>query len=203
MESDENLLLCAPTGAGKTNVALLAMLHEIGKHVNEDGTINADMFKIIYVAPMRSLVQEMTGNFGKRLAKYNITVSELTGDNNLTKEQITQTQIIVCTPEKWDIITRKGGERTYTQLVKLVIFDEIHLLHDERGPVLETLVARSIRNIETTQEEVRLIGLSATLPNYQDVATFLRVNPKTGLFYFDNSFRPVPLEQQFIGEFYF
>ena len=40
---------------------------------------------------------------------------------------------------------RKGGERTYTQLVKLVIFDEIHLLHDERGPVLETLVARSIR----------------------------------------------------------
>ncbi len=203
MESDENLLLCAPTGAGKTNVALLAMLHEIGKHVNEDGTINADMFKIIYVAPMRSLVQEMTGNFSKRLAKYNITVSELTGDNNLTKEQITQTQIIVCTPEKWDIITRKGGERTYTQLVKLVIFDEIHLLHDERGPVLETLVARSIRNIETTQEEVRLIGLSATLPNYQDVATFLRVNPKTGLFYFDNSFRPVPLEQQFIGGYSF
>ena len=67
------------------------------------------------------------------------------GDNQLTKEQIAQTQIIVCTPEKWDIITRKGGERTYTQLVKLVIFDEIHLLHDERGPVLETLVARSIR----------------------------------------------------------
>ena len=61
MESDENLLLCAPTGAGKTNVALLTMLHEIGKHVNEDGSINADAFKIIYVAPMRSLVQEMTG----------------------------------------------------------------------------------------------------------------------------------------------
>ena len=35
----------------------------------------------------------------------------------------------------------------------------------------------------------------------QDVATFLRVNPKTGLFYFDNSFRPVPLEQQFIGKY--
>ena len=44
------------------------------------------------------------------------------------------------------ILFRKGGERTYTQLVKLVIFDEIHLLHDERGPVLETLVARAIRS---------------------------------------------------------
>merc|ERR1719189_2084674 len=199
MESDENLLLCAPTGAGKTNVAMLTMMREIGKHVNEDGTINCDEFKIIYVAPMKSLCAEMSGNFGKRLEKYGLVVSELTGDSQLSKEQINKTQVIVCTPEKWDIITRKGGERSYTQLVRLVIFDEIHLLHDERGPVLETLVARTIRNIETTQEEVRLVGLSATLPNYQDVATFLRVNEKTGLFYFDNSFRPVPLEQQFIG----
>lgn len=199
LESDENLLLCAPTGAGKTNVALLCMMREIGKHINDDGTINADEFKIIYVAPMRSLVQEMVGNFGRRLANYNLTVSELTGDHQLTREQIAATQIIVCTPEKWDIITRKGGEKTFTSLVRLVIIDEIHLLHDERGPVLESLVARTIRNIETTQEDVRLVGLSATLPNYHDVATFLRVKPETGLFYFDNSFRPVALEQQYIG----
>ncbi|KAF6208456.1 hypothetical protein GE061_016912 [Apolygus lucorum] len=199
LESDENLLLCAPTGAGKTNVALLCMLREIGKHINEDGTINVDEFKIIYVAPMRSLVQEMVGSFGKRLGCYNLTVSELTGDHQLSREQIQATQVIVCTPEKWDIITRKGGEKSFTQFVRLVIIDEIHLLHDERGPVLEALVARTIRNIEQTQEDVRIVGLSATLPNYHDVATFLRVQPKTGLFYFDNSFRPVPLEQQYIG----
>lgn len=199
LESDENLLLCAPTGAGKTNVALLCMLREIGKHINEDGTINAEEFKIIYVAPMRSLVQEMVGSFGKRLSAYNLTVSELTGDHQLTREQINATQIIVCTPEKWDIITRKGGEKSFTQFVKLVIVDEIHLLHDERGPVIEALIARTIRNIESTQEDVRIIGLSATLPNFQDVATFLRVHPKTGLHFFDNSFRPVPLEQQYIG----
>ncbi|XP_071862221.1 U5 small nuclear ribonucleoprotein l(3)72Ab [Bombus fervidus] len=199
LESDENLLLCAPTGAGKTNVALLCMMREIGKHINADSTINADEFKIIYVAPMRSLVQEMVGTFGKRLSTYNLTVSELTGDHQLTREQIAATQVIVCTPEKWDIITRKGGEKTFTSLVRLIIIDEIHLLHDERGPVLEALVARTIRNIETTQEDVRLIGLSATLPNYQDVAAFLRIKPESGLFYFDNSFRPVALEQQYIG----
>ncbi|KAK1332769.1 hypothetical protein QTO34_006299 [Cnephaeus nilssonii] len=199
LETDENLLLCAPTGAGKTNVALMCMLREIGKHINPDGTINVDNFKIIYIAPMRSLVQEMVGSFGKRLATYGITVAELTGDHQLCKEEISATQIIVCTPEKWDIITRKGGERTYTQLVRLIILDEIHLLHDDRGPVLEALVARAIRNIEMTQEEVRLIGLSATLPNYEDVATFLRVDPAKGLFYFDNSFRPVPLEQTYVG----
>ncbi|KAL7981319.1 hypothetical protein Chor_002215 [Crotalus horridus] len=201
LETDMNLLLCAPTasGAGKTNVALMCMLREIGKHINLDGTINIDDFKIIYIAPMRSLVQEMVGSFGKRLATYGITVAELTGDHQLCKEEINATQIIVCTPEKWDIITRKGGERTYTQLVRLIILDEIHLLHDDRGPVLEALVARTIRNIEMTQEDVRLVGLSATLPNYEDVATFLRVEPTKGLFYFDNSFRPVPLEQTYVG----
>jgi len=46
---------------------------------------------------------------------------------------------------------------------------------------------------------VRIVGLSATLPNYKDVATFLRVQEDTGLFHFDNSYRPCPLQQQFIG----
>ena len=83
--------------------------------------------------------------------------------------------------------------------MRLIIIDEIHLLHDDRGPVLEAIVARTIRQIESTQEPVRLVGLSATLPNYEDLATFMRVKPDKGLFFFDNSFRPVPLEQQYVG----
>ncbi|KAL1529400.1 hypothetical protein AB1Y20_000349 [Prymnesium parvum] len=196
--SPQNMLMCAPTGAGKTNVAMLTMLQTIGMH-REGGEVELDKFKIVYIAPMKALVQEMVLNFGERLKSYGITVRELTGDNQLSKEQIAATQVIVTTPEKWDIITRKSGDRTYTRLVRLVIIDEIHLLHDHRGPVLESVVARTIRQIEATQEQVRVVGLSATLPNYEDVATFLRVDPKEGLFYFDNSFRPVPLQQQYIG----
>ena len=198
--SDENLLLCAPTGAGKTNVAMLTILREINKNRNpKTGEINMDSFKIVYVAPMKALVQEMVGNFSSRLKHFNIKVAELTGDRQLTKQQITETQIIVTTPEKWDIITRKGSDKSYTNLVRLLIIDEIHLLHDERGPVLESIVSRTLRQIEQTQEYVRLVGLSATLPNYVDVATFLRVDLKTGLFFFDNSYRPCPLNQQYIG----
>ncbi|CAH8510707.1 unnamed protein product [Heterobilharzia americana] len=211
METDENLLLCAPTGAGKTNVALLCIMHELGKFINPDGTINKDEFKLIYIAPMRSLVQEVVGNFNKLLSSYGIKVDELTGDHQLSREQIYETQVIVCTPEKWDVITRRGGdERAYIQLVRLIIFDEIHLLHDDRGPILEAIVARTLRAVESTSGlavsndiggggGVRLVGLSATLPNYEDVATFLRVDCSKGLFYFDNSYRPVPLEQQYIG----
>ncbi|CAF3659873.1 unnamed protein product [Rotaria sp. Silwood1] len=198
LETDENILLCAPTGAGKTNVALLCILHEIGKHIMPDNTINTKEFKIIYIAPMKSLVQEIVNNFTERLNPYDIKVSELTGDHQLNKEEINQTQIIVCTPEKWDIITRKGDERIYTQLVCLIIIDEIHLLHDDRGPILEAIIARTNRLIKTTQNHVRFVALSATLPNYEDIAEFLNVKP-TGLFYFDNSYRPVPLEQEYIG----
>ena len=53
--------------------------------------------------------------------------------------------------------------------------------------------------MESSQKLIRIVGLSATLPNYLDVARFLRVNLYKGLFYFDGRFRPVPLSQTFIG----
>ncbi|XP_065880801.1 DExH-box ATP-dependent RNA helicase DExH12-like [Euphorbia lathyris] len=195
----DNLLLCAPTGAGKTNVAVLTILQQIALNRNSDGSFNHNSYKIVYVAPMKALVAEVVGNLSNRLQEYGVKVRELSGDQTLTRQQIEETQIIVTTPEKWDIITRKSGDRTYTQLVKLLIIDEIHLLHDNRGPVLESIVARTVRQIETTKEHIRLVGLSATLPNFEDVALFLRVDVEKGLFHFDNSYRPVPLSQQYIG----
>ncbi|KIK97275.1 hypothetical protein PAXRUDRAFT_825079 [Paxillus rubicundulus Ve08.2h10] len=199
--TDEPLLLCAPTGAGKTNVAMLTILNELAKYRDEEtGVFALDQFKIVYIAPMKALVQEMVGNFTSRLTSaFGVKVGELTGDSQMTKQQISETQIIVTTPEKWDVITRKSTDTSYTNLVRLMIIDEIHLLHDERGPVLESVVARTIRRMEQTGEYVRLVGLSATLPNYQDVATFLRVDESKGLFYFDASYRPCGLQQQFIG----
>ncbi|KAH7326555.1 putative ATP dependent RNA helicase [Stachybotrys elegans] len=199
-EDDGNMLICAPTGSGKTNVAMLTILREIGKNRNpETGEIDLDAFKIVYIAPLKALVQEQVGNFGKRLEPYGIQVSELTGDRQLTKQQISETQVIVTTPEKWDVITRKANDLTYTNLVRLIVIDEIHLLHDDRGPVIESIVSRTIRKTEQTGEPVRIVGLSATLPNYRDVASFLRVDIKTGLFHFDGSYRPCPLRQEFIG----
>lgn len=58
-------------------MALMCMLREIGKHINMDGTINVDEFKIIYIAPMRSLVQEMVGSFGKVRRGLGLSLLEL------------------------------------------------------------------------------------------------------------------------------
>ena len=42
------------------------------------------------------------------------------------------------------------------------------------------------------------MALSATLPNYQDVAQFLQV-PERGMFFFGPEHRPVPLQQTLMG----
>lgn len=60
------------------------------------------------------------------------------------------THIIVTTPEKWDVVTRKGaGDAELSQKVKLLIIDEVHLLNDGRGSVIESLVARTLRQVQT------------------------------------------------------
>ena len=208
-KTNENMLICAPTGAGKTDAALLAILNSIGSNITPnpfddpnavDFVVNSEDFKIVYVAPMKALAAEITEKLGKRLAWLGIQVREFTGDMHLTKKEVVQTQIIVTTPEKWDVVTRKStGDTELVQKVRLLIIDEVHMLHDERGAVIESLVARTERQVESTQSLIRIIGLSATLPNFIDVADFLKVNRMVGLFYFDASFRPVPLEQHFIG----
>ncbi|KAM9488100.1 activating signal cointegrator 1 complex subunit 3 [Clarias gariepinus] len=198
--TNENMLVCAPTGAGKTNIAMLTVLHEIRQHLQPGGVIRKDQFKIVYVAPMKALAAEMTNYFSKRLEPLGIAVKELTGDMQLTKGEILRTQMLVTTPEKWDVVTRKSvGDVALSQIVRLLILDEVHLLHEDRGPVLESLVARTLRQVESTQSMIRILGLSATLPNYLDVASFLHVNPYIGLFFFDSRFRPVPLGQTFVG----
>lgn len=65
-------------------------------------------------------------------------------------------------------------------------------MNDERGPILECVVARTVQQVYRLQKKVRLVGLSATLPNYWDVAVFLECH-KEGVFYFEPAYRPVPL----------
>lgn len=175
-------------------------------------------FQIVYVCPMKALATEMVANFSKKLAPIGISVKECTGDMQLTKKEISETQMLVTTPEKWDVITRKGAgilfliyfhgipqllsvlvDTEVVGLVKLLIIDEVHLLNGSRGPVIEALVARTLRQVVSSQSMIRIVALSATLPGYLDVASFLKVNTRTGLFFFDNRFRSVPLTTTFVG----
>jgi activating signal cointegrator complex subunit 3 len=193
-DTDENMLICAPTGAGKTNVALLTILRELNRDYNPLTKTVGD-FKVVYISPLKALAAEIVEKFTSKLAHAGVVVKEFTGDLTLTRQELLETHIIVSTPEKWDVMTRKSD--LITELVKMIIIDEIHLLDEERGRVLECIVARTLITIERKQKNIRLVGLSATLPNYTEVAGFMQV--KKGLFYFSEAYRPVPLYKKYIG----
>lgn len=205
--SNENLLVSAPTGAGKTDIALMTILRCVSQSPssskNAKNTVDsAPPFKAVYVAPMKALAAEIVEKFSKRLTPtFGLQVLEVTGDTQPPRHLLRSACLLVTTPEKWDVLTRQVVEDSYylPSAVKLLILDEVHLLQDERGSVLEALIARTLRQVEQTQRMIRIVGLSATLPNYLDVAAVLRVNPWKAMFVFDGSFRPVPLTQSFLG----
>ena len=93
-ETNENMLICAPTGAGKTDVALLTILRTIS-NFRSNSKIETNDFKIVYVAPMKALAAEIVRKFSKRLQYLKIQVRELTGDMQLTKAEIQSTVILL------------------------------------------------------------------------------------------------------------
>lgn len=59
----------------------------------------------------------------------------MTGDFTPDVESLNNASIIITTPEKWDGITRKKDLK-YLKKVRIIIFDEIHLLGQDRGAVI-------------------------------------------------------------------
>ena len=72
---------------------------------------------------------------------------ETIGDMQLTRAEIAGTQVIVTTPEKWDVITRTSGDNALVEKVKLLVLDEVHLLASDRGNVVESITARTLRQV--------------------------------------------------------
>ena len=100
---------------------------------------------------------------------------ELTGDVTPDMRAIEKADVIVTTPEKWDGISRSWQTRGYVKAVALLVIDEIHLLGDERGPVLEVIVSRTNFISSHTERAVRVVGLSTALANAQDLADWLGI----------------------------
>lgn len=90
--------------------------------------------------------------------------------------------IILSTPEKWDSITRKN----YLN-VDLLLVDEIHTIDTStRGATLEAVISR-MKMIDT---QLRIVAISATIPNVEDIAQWLNTKPEC-ILKFDASYRPI------------
>jgi len=184
--TDMNVLIGAPTSSGKTIMSELAILRVFNERPKD---------KIIYIAPMKALAKERIIDWKRRFQQgdLNKSVVELTGDFTPDLQALKKADLIITTPEKWDGISRNWQHRDYVQQVALVIIDEIHLLGQERGPVIEVIVSRFRYITAQTKQNVRFVGLSTALANAKDVADWLGIS-RFGLYNFKPSVRPVPVE---------
>ncbi|SCO94181.1 DEAD/DEAH box helicase, putative, partial [Plasmodium malariae] len=170
----------------------------------EEVDINSKEFKIIYIAPMKSLVFEITNIFQKKLKIFNLKVCEYTKEHSLTSKELEHVHIIVTVPEKLDILLRNSNysttvsDESLIKCIKCLILDEVHLLNTDRGDVIETIVARFFRYSETSQSVRRIVAMSATLPNYKDVSDFLKVENDM-CFYFSEKYRSIQLDKTLYG----
>ena len=74
-----------------------------------------------------------------------------------------------------NLLATLAHTRTYVQAMRLLVIDEIHLLGDERGPVLEVIVSRTNFIASHTERPVRVVGLSTALANARDLADWLGI----------------------------
>ncbi|KAI0016788.1 hypothetical protein F4780DRAFT_797401 [Xylariomycetidae sp. FL0641] len=193
--ANDNVVVSAPTGSGKTAVLEMAICKLAA-------TPGGENFKIVYQAPTKSLCAERAHDWEKKFSHMNLRCVELTGDTSRAEaSRVGSASIIVTTPEKWDSITRKWSDyRKLLQMVRLVLIDEVHILKDLRGATLEAVVSR----MKTSGANVRFVALSATIPNIKDIAKWLGRDHHTPtepahFEAFGEELRPVKLQRYVYG----
>lgn len=166
--TNKSVVVATPTGSGKTVLAELGFVQMIAGDRHK---------KILYLTPLKALSYEKEQDFGK-FGAIGVQLEVLTGDvavqGTSSSYSLLNSRLYVATIEKFDSLTRRKRYASLISNLGLVVIDEIHMLGDEsRGAVLEGLVTR----IKLLNPHCRIIGLSATIPNVEEVSTWLRAEP--------------------------
>jgi replicative superfamily II helicase len=195
IHKDANIICVAPTGAGKTVLAEMA----IAKAISEGR-------KAIYLSPFKALTQEKYDDWTNGIfADYNISI--VTGDYTLTKERVQELRdahIILLTTEMLDSRTRRmeAEKNDWLLQVGVVVPDEIHIIGMAgRGDRCEAGLMRFLK----VNPECRIVGISATMPNVEELAKWAEVLNRKQTILLKSSWRPVTLNVHAIaysGRFY-
>ncbi len=172
INNGKSVVVCAPTGAGKTVIAQHAIHRAL-----EEGK------RIFYTTPLKALSNQKYYDFGEKYGQDKVGL--LTGDTSINRNG----QIVVMTTEVFRNMlygTNFGSVTDNMKDVKYVVLDEVHYMNDEqRGTVWEESIIYCPTNVQ-------IIALSATVANARELTDWINtVHSKTELV--DTDFRPVPL----------
>ncbi|XP_039699075.1 DNA polymerase theta isoform X2 [Pteropus medius] len=184
----KNLVYSAPTSAGKTLVAELLIL----KRVLEMRK------KALFILPFVSVAKEKKFYLQSLFQEVGIKVDGYMGSTS-PKGHFSSLDIAVCTIERANGLVNRLIEENKLDLLGMVVVDELHMLGDShRGYLLELLLTKICYITQKSASRqadlasplsyaVQIVGMSATLPNLELVASWLNAE----LYHTD--FRPVPL----------
>jgi helicase len=159
LDGPGHVVVTAPTGSGKTVIGMLAVLK----------AILGERRKAAWLVPQRSLTDELDRDLATWRA-LGLRVERLSGEYVTDVQKVREADLWVATTEKFEAICRAASLRTALAEVSCLVVDEIHLLGDAaRGALLEALLAR----VRGQDSPVRLVGLSATAANADQVANWL------------------------------
>ncbi len=168
----ENIVMAVPTAAGKTLVALMAVMKKV---LTGEG-------KALYLVPLRALASEKYEEFSG-LEELDVKVALSTGDYDSSDPWLSKYDVIVATNEKADSLIRHRAE--WLRDIAVVVADEVHLLGDaSRGPTLEVVLAK----LRQVNPQAQFIALSATIRNADEISRWLSAKLVV------SSWRPVPLK---------
>lgn len=176
IDNNKSVVVCAPTGAGKTCIAEHAIHRAL-----EEGS------RLFYTTPLKALSNQKFYDFGRKYGEGNVGL--LTGDTSINREA----PIVVMTTEVFRNMlynTNFGNTKDNLKDVKYVVLDEVHYMNDEqRGTVWEESIIYCPANVQ-------IIALSATVANSQQLCDWINtVHAGTEHVYTD--FRPVPLRHYY------
>jgi len=171
---EKNMVISAPTAAGKTIIMELAGLHSI---------LN-DKKKAIYTCPLRALASEHFNDFKKKYSKkFGIRAALSIGDFDSSSTYLKDYDIVFTTYEKLESLLRHRAE--WLSSVGTLVVDEVHELDSDRGPTLEMVVTK----MRFVSPRIKMVALSATIPNCREIAKWLEAE------LVESTYRPVKLAE--------
>ena len=166
IKSNNNVLVVAPTGSGKTYIAEKSIEYYLNKQQN-----------VFYTTPIKALSNQKFNDFNKQ----GINTGLLTGDRTINKDGV----LVIATTEILRNMIFSNDKKI--ENTGLIILDEVHYLGDkERGTTWEEILIHANQNI-------KFLCLSATIKNKNEFLEWI-VSLRGATSLVNSDIRPTPLE---------